>query len=132
MIGGKKMRTTLTYWKSIPVTDSADQAQGPIYHLQHVLCYSPDSRFPATDPPPLSISYIRERCSHRWPCTRLSLLGGAIKALAAAVADISPDVLEQDPMLGLLMGLNWRTDTLWWKLNRSQRWHRALRLFIVL
>lgn len=132
MIGGKKMRTTLTYWKSIPVTDSADQAQGPIYHLQHVLCYSPGSRFPATDPPPLSISYIREGCSHRWPCTRLSLLGGAIKALTAAVADISPDVLEQDPVLGLLMGLNWRTDTLWWKLNRSQRWHRALRLFIVL
>lgn len=126
------MRTTLTYWKSIPVTDSADQAQGPIYHLQHVLCYSPDSRFPATDPPPLSISYIQEGCSHQWPCTRLSLLGGAIKALAAAVADISPDVLEQDPMLGLLMGLNWGTDTLWWKLNRSQRWHRALRLFIVL
>lgn len=36
----------------------------------------------------------------------------SMKALAPLLQTISPDVVEQDPTFGLLMGLNWRTASL--------------------
>lgn len=126
------------YWKSLPVTN---QSPGPS-HL-------PFSPFNISCP----VLLTRFKVSwYSWPSPSHCLLyTGRMKPpvalhlscspwwshsllkpwlLLLQTGHISPDVLGQDPTLHL-MGLNWRTATLWWGWTAGQPWHSDWKWFIV-